>query len=134
MGRTFKDQVAADFAANVTNPDEFGEWVTFWPGKEHGSPRRMVVVCKETENYEQREMGDEQLEQLEVKFNRDESSPRGGVADLAINDVIHRDFDPEDVNYVWSGEVVPGTRPHKLVAVFNRSTEVRGGSMQKEAP
>jgi hypothetical protein len=134
LGRTFKDQAAADLLASILNPDELGEWVTFYPALGHEPPRRIVVVIQETESYEQRDLGEELLGQIEVTCSRDEASNRGGIERPLINDVIHRDSDPENVNYVWSGELLNGTNEFKLVARFNRAKAARGGAMQKESP
>lgn len=98
MGLTFKQLLAADIENVFTNPNEFGEQLTYKP--KDGVTRTINGVVDEDGDYVQvgRDLDHQQF--LDVFVSRDATT---GIDDPQLGDAIHRAIDPEDKWYSFSG-------------------------------
>jgi hypothetical protein len=99
MGLTFKQLLAADIENVFTNPNEFGEQLTYKP--KDGVTRTINGVVDEDGDYVQvgRDLDHRQF--LDVFVSRDSTT---GIDDPQLGDAIRRAIDPDGKWYSYQGQ------------------------------
>jgi hypothetical protein len=118
----FRESIEENCSIDL-NPEQFGEWVTFYPAG-GGATRQLVASIETSAQPVGEQAGEHLLEEIFVMVASDRYAATGGIDQPRSGDAIQRQGETE--RYAWSGEV----RAHEGGAwhlVFARRRQLASG-------
>ncbi len=99
----FREAIEENLSIDL-NPDQFGEWITFYPAG-GGQPRRLVASIEQSAQGVREDEGEHQLEEIKVLVTGNRyHAELGGIDTPRPGDCLQRDGETD--KYSWTGEVL----------------------------